>query len=157
MMKYGLKWLPQVLKNDLGPILSIYHTSGPFLEKSIFCHFWTLKKKTFFNFVDANFEDSAEFRPKIIKNVFLMIKTLTYQKMPSITQWNFDFPGIFVKKSFLTQKHPKTLWLKIGFFDHPIEKKFLFSKTSWFFLQLHNLSFFHISYRKKVIRTFVKI
>ena len=47
IMIYGLKWLPQVLKNDLGPILSIYHTSGPFLGKSIFCHFWTLKKKKF--------------------------------------------------------------------------------------------------------------
>ena len=82
---------------------------------------------------------------------------LLQKKILTIGRRNYLPTELFEKSRFLLKNAQKTFCKKLGSFCNPNGISKNFSKSSCFPLQLHNLSFPHISHQKKVMYVFRKI
>ena len=82
---------------------------------------------------------------------------LFQKKILTIPRRNYLPMALFAKSRFLLKNASKSFSKKLGSFSNQNGMWKFFSKSLCFPLQLHNLSFSHISHQKKVISVFRKI
>ena len=98
----------------------------------------------------------AGYRPFDIRNHFKMVKSLS-EKILTIIRRNYLPTAFFEKSRFLPKNASKRFSKILGSFSNQNGMWIFFSQSSCFPLQLHNVSFSHISHQKNVISVFRKI